>query len=457
MFGDTTNDPNLVHFENEQSFIDRFGEDPRIAKMFNKTSPRTHNEDIPGDMGIPVFVENPTEKVRKIIKDGYNLYGYNKYVSDLIPIERRLPDRRNEWCFTPNRVSKMLLPTTVIMVTKNWRSIAIPVFNLINPSTFACNFSDQPVSSVGGFKWDLMFAFNEISSWHTRNVNTSADPIPSPTMSGGFFSIHRDFFSYLGKYDDQFEIWGGENIELSFKTWMCGGSIYILPCSHVAHLERIRSVYSRETVKRNNARLAAVWLDEFAHFYFVRAGRGQGLPNYGDVSSRLALRRSLNCSSFDWYLKNVIPSMFNPKSALAYGEVRSLGSSEQQLCLDSHGTGKLSTNYSQSLHWECHGLGGNQLWYYTVLGEIRDEQNCLDFFGGERVILYPCHKSGGNQEWEYHGETGIIVHTKSRRCLTLDGAVGNLAVTACQGRLEQKWKFEVDNIYDTLNNFRFSQ
>lgn len=47
----------------------------------------------------------------------------------------------------------------------------------------------------------------------------------------------------------------------------------------------------------------------------------QGLPNYGDVSSRLALRRSLNCSSFDWYLKNVIPSMFNPKSALAYGEV----------------------------------------------------------------------------------------------------------------------------------------
>lgn len=97
MFGDTTNDPNLVHFENEQSFIDRFGEDPRIAKMFNKTSPRTHNEDIPGDMGIPVFVENPTEKVRKIIKDGYNLYGYNKYVSDLIPIERRLPDRRNEW------------------------------------------------------------------------------------------------------------------------------------------------------------------------------------------------------------------------------------------------------------------------------------------------------------------------------------------------------------------------
>jgi polypeptide N-acetylgalactosaminyltransferase len=49
-------------------------------------------------------------------------------------------------------------------------------------------------------------------------VSNLGDAVPSPTISGGFFSIHRDFFNFLGKYDDQFEIWGGENIELSFKV-----------------------------------------------------------------------------------------------------------------------------------------------------------------------------------------------------------------------------------------------
>jgi hypothetical protein len=50
----------------------------------------------------------------------------------------------------------------------------------------------------GGFDWGLTFKWKSLPS---SGRGSPIDPIPSPTMAGGLFAMHKQTFIDLGKYD----------------------------------------------------------------------------------------------------------------------------------------------------------------------------------------------------------------------------------------------------------------
>ena len=77
----------------------------------------------------------------------------------------------------------------------------------------------------GIFEWGMLYKETELGETEARKRAHNSEPYPSPTHAGGLFAINRQYFLSLGTYDPGLLVWGGENFELSFKVWQCGGSI----------------------------------------------------------------------------------------------------------------------------------------------------------------------------------------------------------------------------------------
>src|SRR6218665_313764 len=147
------------------------------------------------------------------------------------------------------------------VVRRNRKSVVSPTIDGIDAMDF--RYKRAPDTIRGGFSWNLQFQWRVIPNYEMkRRRGDPTAPIRTPTIAGGLFAVERDYFLEIGEYDPGLDVWGAENLELSFKTWMCGGSMEIAPCSRVGHIFRSAHPYSfpgkTETLLRNNMRVAKV-------------------------------------------------------------------------------------------------------------------------------------------------------------------------------------------------------
>ncbi|XP_059053549.1 putative polypeptide N-acetylgalactosaminyltransferase 9 [Achroia grisella] len=497
----------------------------------------------PGINGTPVILEGYSRySLKAVINKGWRDHAFNQFVSDLIPLNRTLPDPRDKWCTkqkysklpkvsivicfhnealstllrtlhsvinrTPNHLineivlfddfsnmdnlmkpledyignvsntilvrsknRKGLIRSRILAIThttapvivfldshcectKGWieplldrikqnpTNVVSPVVDQIHDSTFEYIAQDINDLRIGGFNWNLKFSWSVIPREILMKRKELSAPIKTPTISGGLFAINKKYFEKLGYYDEGYDIWGAENLELSFKVWMCGGSLEIVPCSHVGHVFRRRVPYKGEkgSLRRNLVRLAEVWMDDYAKYFYERIGNEK--VQYGNVTKRKQIRNKLKCKSFDWYLKNVYPQLQLPDKYVASGQIFNMG--HQTMCLDTLSTFPSTKNVKIL---PCHHRGGNQYWVYTKDGEIRRDEMCLDYIFN-LVTLFVCRRRVSSQIWLYEYRFNRIRHMETQRCLQVVRYAERLELIlqTCSHLSAQKWTMENYNV-----------
>ncbi|KAL0969486.1 hypothetical protein UPYG_G00227930 [Umbra pygmaea] len=196
-------------------------------------------------------------------------------------------------------------------VKEDHTRVVSPIIDVISLDNFA--YLAASADLRGGFDWSLHFKWEQIPIEQKMSRSDPTLPIRTPVIAGGIFVMDKSWFNHLGQYDTHMDIWGGENFELSFRVWMCGGSLEILPCSRVGHVFRKRHPYdfpegNALTYIKNTRRAAEVWMDEYKQYYYSARPSAQGKA-FGSIADRLTLRRKLNCKPFRWYLENVYPEL----------------------------------------------------------------------------------------------------------------------------------------------------
>eukprot|EP00075_Anas_platyrhynchos_P022960 XP_027312213.1 polypeptide N-acetylgalactosaminyltransferase-like 6 isoform X2 [Anas platyrhynchos] len=318
------------------------------------------------------------------------------------------------------------LPPLLNQIALNHKTIVCPMIDVIDHNHFG--YEAQAGDAMrGAFDWEMYYKRIPIPPELQRA--DPSDPFESPVMAGGLFAVNRKWFWELGGYDPGLEIWGGEQYEISFKVWMCGGGMFDVPCSRVGHIYRKYVPYkvpSGTSLARNLKRVAETWMDEFAEYIYQRRPEYRHLST-GDISAQKELRKHLKCKDFKWFMAAVawdVPKYYPPVEPppAAWGELFTFGWREdirpgeplhtRKFCFDAISHSSPVTLY------DCHGMKGNQHWSYrkdkTLFHPV--SSSCIDCNPAEKkIFMNRCDPLSETQQWIFeHINTTVLEKFNSK-------------------------------------------
>ncbi|KAM6413176.1 polypeptide N-acetylgalactosaminyltransferase 15 isoform 3-T4 [Pluvialis apricaria] len=263
--------------------------------------------------------------------------------------------------------------------------------------------------------------------------------------------MDRHYFQNTGAYDSDMTTWGAENLELSIRTWLCGGSVEIIPCSRVGHVYRNhfpRAFSYEEAIVRNKIRIAETWLGTFKENFYKHDTVAFLISKAEkpDCSERLQLQKRLGCRNFQWFVSNVYPELSQPEDTPRFsGKLYNTGVG---FCAD-YRPGRAIGEGSIELSPCSDSL--TQHFEYNSMKEIRLGSAplfCFDVRHG-KVIPQNCTKETGNshQHWDVQ-ENGMIVHVLSGKCIEAMKSEDekDLFLCVCNKNANQLWRFERSHV-----------
>ncbi|KAG9347029.1 hypothetical protein JZ751_005956 [Albula glossodonta] len=263
----------------------------------------------------------------------------------------------------------------------------------------------------------------------------------SPAMAGGLFAIERDFFFELGLYDPGLQIWGGENFEISYKIWQCGGKLLFVPCSRVGHIYRLQGWQGNPPPAHNYVRVVEVWWDEYRDYFYASRPETQTLA-HGDIGPLKKFREEHQCKSFKWFMEEIAYDITAhyplPPKNVDWGEIRGL---ETSYCIDSMG----HTNGGNVEMGPCHRMGGNQLFRINEANQIMQYDQCLTIGPDSSAVIVTHCNQNEYTEWKYLKGLHRFTHIPTGKCLDRSDVLHKVFIAMCDdNKTSQKW--EMNNI-----------